>query len=96
MALAPVCAATYAPTPTTSYSRRALDYVRIHRPPVFLLENVPALLGRHRWVLDRLLSLLASDDMPKYEWYWDIVCPTEFGGVFSRPRLFVLGWVPTA
>jgi site-specific DNA-cytosine methylase len=57
---------------------------------VFLLENVPALLGRHRWVLDRLLSLLASSDMPTYEWYWDVVCPTEFGGVFSRPRLFLL------
>ena len=72
----------------------ALDYVRLHQPPVFLLENIPALLGRHRWVLDRLLSLLTASDMPTYEWYWDVICPTEFGGVFSRPRLFLLGWIP--
>jgi hypothetical protein len=36
----------------------ALLYVQTHAPPVFLPENVPALLGRHRWALDRLLSML--------------------------------------
>ena len=72
----------------------ALLYVKTHAPSVFLLENVPALLGRHRWALDRLLSMLTHPQMPSYVWHWDVLCPTEFGGIASRPRLFLLGWLP--
>ena len=69
----------------------ALSYVETHRPPAFLLENVPSLLGRNRWVLDRILSMLIRPAMPRYQWYWDILCPSEFGGIATRPRLFLLG-----
>lgn len=71
---------------------RALDYVRLHRPRVFLLENVPSLLGRYRWVLDRILSMLA--DLNYAKWYGGVLSALDNGSSASRSRLFLMGWHP--
>ena len=75
---------------TLSVLDAALAYIRSRRPRVFLLENVPALLGRHRAVLDKIMAMLSQLG---YGWFWDVLCPTDFGEGMARPRLFLLGWV---
>ena len=75
---------------TLSVLDAALAYIRSRRPRVFLLENVPALLGRHRAVLDKIMVMLSQLG---YGWFWDVLCPTDFGEGMARPRLFLLGWV---
>ena len=63
--------------------------LRRKRPRAFILENVPALLTRHRAAFE---SLVESIDATKsYHLYWKVLNAEDFGVPQHRPRLFIVG-----
>ena len=68
----------------------ALSHVRLHSPSAFLLENVTRLLSPAlSSVWGRIVSALAS--LPGYHWSAAVLCPSQYGGQMTRPRLYILG-----
>ena len=60
---------------------------------MFVLENVPALLGRYRWALDRILRMLAALNYAK--WFGGVLNAVDDGSPAARCRLYLMGWHPT-
>ena len=58
-----------------------------------VLENVPALLGRYRWALDRILHMLAALNYAK--WFGGVLDAVDDGSPAARCRLYLMGWHPT-
>ena len=73
---------------------RALEYVRLHPPRVFVLENVIGLKRRFPSALHRICELLLSA-CPTLTWYCHLDYPNQRGGPSRRPRLFLVGSVET-
>lgn len=68
----------------------ALDYVRLHPPRAFVLENVVGLKRRFPLLLHRICELLRSA-CPSLTWYCHLDRPDRRGGPSRRPRLFLVG-----
>ena len=67
----------------------AFEYVELRRPPVFIFENVASLLCSHlRFVIDHFLWKI--DSLGGYTVYLDVLCPSSFGALMTRPRLFIM------
>ena len=65
---------------------------KVARPRVLVVENVPNLARRHRYLLDAALELLRSDAIGRRIYYanWRILRADDYGVPQERHRLFLL------
>lgn len=76
-------------------------WIFLHRPAVFLLENVPGLLQQEPetfWLLLATLSSMPdSHGQPLYDVSWKILCCSQYGYLpQNRRRLFIAGTLKSA
>ena len=68
---------------------RILQWIASHLPEMFVLENVPALVHRHRDCFYDIMKTLV--DLSSYELSWSIVNCADHGLPHRRQRLFIVG-----
>ncbi len=71
------------------------EYIRMHKPKSFLLENVKVLAQKkHNTAFESILEKLRVGG--NYHVTWRVLNPLHFGIPQSRPRVFIVGLLLTA
>ncbi len=66
----------------------ALSYVRAKSPKRVLLENVATLF--EEWDTSELDYIIAELEKSNYVTMWNVINAMDYGGMQSRPRLYIV------
>jgi DNA-cytosine methyltransferase len=72
-----------------------IEYIRCHRPDVFILENVVGLVTQHKQFFDHILTELrcvkSEQGQPHYHVDWKILNARDHGLAQCRQRVWIVG-----